>query len=188
MNKNINNHNGKEIHRDQEQKNVKKEGNTQPVDRVKKKNPERGKELQSGEPKKAPINIHKSPNTNKNAPKGQVINMGDKDRRIHPVDTPVRKNQSQVVNPAQTSTEGKSFNKQSPTYSTTIDNSQKHTTDTVPSKDSSNTGLYLYVIAAILFIAWIIGFFFYKLGANIHMLLALAIVVGVISFLQGRKK
>lgn len=190
MNKNINNHNGKEINRDQVQKNVKKEGDTRPVDRVKNKNPDRGNELQAGESKKASVNIHKNPNNpNRNIPKGQVINMGDKDKRIHPVDSPVQKKQGQAVNPAQTPTNGKSFTRQAPGYNTTTeDNRERYKSDAMTSNESSNTGKYLYVIAAILFIAWIIGFFFYKLGANIHMLLALAIIVGVISFLQGRKK
>lgn len=189
MNKNINNHNGKDIHKDQIQKRVNQEGDTQPVDRVKKKNPDRGKELQPGEPKKAPLKIHKSStNPTKNAPKGQVIKLGDKERRTQQVVSPVSKSQRQVVNPPQTSTNGKSFTKQSPEYTTRADYSQKYKSEEVNSIESSNTGVYLYVIAAILFISWVIGFFFYKLGANIHMVLALAIVVGVISFLQGRKK
>ena len=188
MNKNINNHNGKEIHRDEIPKNVNKEGDKQPVDRVKKKNPERGKELQQGEPKKAPINIQKKPINPKNAPKGQVINLGDKDKRIHPVDSPVRKNQSQTVNPSRMSSNGKSFAKQSSAYNNTAENRAETKPEAVSPKESSNTGKYLYIIAAILFIAWIIGFFFYKLGANIHMLLAISIVVGIISYLQGRKK
>lgn len=188
MNKNINNHNGKEIHRDQVPKNVRKEGEKQPVDRVKKKNPDRGNESQSGEPRKTPINVQKKPTIlNKNAPKGQVIKLGDKDKAIHPVDSPVRKNQPKVVDSAQASANGKSFTKQAPTYNR-ADNSQNFKADRVQTNDLSNTPKYLYVFAAILFIAWIIGFFFYQLGANMHMVLALAIVVGIISYLQGRKK
>ncbi|HET6557004.1 MAG TPA: lmo0937 family membrane protein [Prolixibacteraceae bacterium] len=187
MNKNINNHNGKEIHRDQVQKNVKKEGGTQSVDRDRKKNPGNRKETQPKEPRKAPISIHKNPTTvNQKAPNAQAVDWGNKDQTIHPVDSPVRKNQSQVVD--QTSNSGKSFAKQAPAANTLGDNSQRYKSVEESPKDSSNTGKYLYIIAAILFIAWIIGFFFYKLDANIHMLLALAIIVGVISFLQGRKR
>lgn len=189
MNKNINDHNGKEIQGNQVQKNVKKEGDIHPVDRVKKKNPVRGKEIQPSESKKTPVNIQKSSSMpNKNAPKKKVIKLGDRDKRIHPVDSPVKKSPGQNVNSSPPFANGKSFTKQAPPSNTVADNSQRYTADAERPKYSANTSNYLYIIAAVLLIAWIIGFFFYKLGANIHMLLALAIIVGIISFLQGRKK
>lgn len=47
-------------------------------------------------------------------------------------------------------------------------------------------GMILYIIAAILIIIWIIGFFFYSLGAMLHVLLVLALMSILISIVQER--
>lgn len=195
MNKNINNHNGKEVHKDQIQKNVKKESDAPSPDRTKKKYKGNEREIHPIEPRKDPANVSRTnnPNANKSsnnpnkiAPKGQSMKMGNKDKGIHPVESPVKKRPVEVVKPVQSSSNGKSFNAQAPTFNTMADGSQGHKPET-KNLNGSNTAKYLYIIAAVLLLAWIVGFFFYKLDANIHMLLALAIIVGIISFLQGRK-
>jgi hypothetical protein len=44
----------------------------------------------------------------------------------------------------------------------------------------------LYIIAVILVIGWIFGFFVYSLGALIHILLILAVISILISIIRGR--
>ncbi|MHA7111874.1 lmo0937 family membrane protein [Sunxiuqinia elliptica] len=44
----------------------------------------------------------------------------------------------------------------------------------------------LYLIAVILVIGWIFGFFVYSLGHLIHLLLGLAIISILISIIRGR--
>jgi hypothetical protein len=44
----------------------------------------------------------------------------------------------------------------------------------------------LYLIAVILVIGWIFGFFIYSLGALIHVLLVLALISILISIIRGR--
>lgn len=44
----------------------------------------------------------------------------------------------------------------------------------------------LYIIAVILVIGWIFGFFVYSLGALIHILLILAVISVLISIIRGR--
>lgn len=48
-------------------------------------------------------------------------------------------------------------------------------------------GNLLYIIAAILIIAWAIGFIGYSAGGLIHVLLVIALIAIVIKILQGRK-
>jgi len=44
---------------------------------------------------------------------------------------------------------------------------------------------FLYIIAAILIIGWLIGVFAYHLGGLIHVLLTLAIIVIIIRLIRG---
>ncbi|POY36579.1 hypothetical protein C3K47_09390 [Solitalea longa] len=44
----------------------------------------------------------------------------------------------------------------------------------------------LYLIAVILVIGWILGFFVYSAGNLIHILLVLAIVAVLLNFIRGR--
>jgi hypothetical protein len=48
-------------------------------------------------------------------------------------------------------------------------------------------GNTLYVIAVILIIGWLIGFFGFHAGNLIHTLLVLALIVVVVRVIQGRK-
>lgn len=50
----------------------------------------------------------------------------------------------------------------------------------------STMGTVLYLVAAIFLSAWVIGFFFYDMGAGIHTLLILALVAVLIRVVQGR--
>lgn len=45
----------------------------------------------------------------------------------------------------------------------------------------------LYVVAVLLIIGWAVGLFVYNVGAIIHILLVLAIISIIISFLGGSK-
>jgi len=46
----------------------------------------------------------------------------------------------------------------------------------------------LYTIAIILFVLWLLGLFVFKVtGAVIHILLVIAIVVGLIQLFRGRR-
>lgn len=47
-------------------------------------------------------------------------------------------------------------------------------------------GNLLYVIAVILVIAWLIGFFGYHAGGIIHVLLVIAIVAVLLNVIRGR--
>ncbi|MDR3714208.1 MAG: lmo0937 family membrane protein [Puia sp.] len=44
----------------------------------------------------------------------------------------------------------------------------------------------LYVIAVILIIGWLLGFFAFHVGSIIHILLVIAIIVIIVRILQGR--
>ncbi|WP_159520896.1 lmo0937 family membrane protein [Sunxiuqinia indica] len=44
----------------------------------------------------------------------------------------------------------------------------------------------LYLIAVILIIGWVFGFFIYSLGALIHVLLVLALISILVSIIRGR--
>jgi uncharacterized membrane protein len=45
----------------------------------------------------------------------------------------------------------------------------------------------LYLIAVILVIGWVIGFFAYSAGSVIHFLLVIAIIVVLLNVIQGRR-
>ena len=46
----------------------------------------------------------------------------------------------------------------------------------------------LWTIAAVLIILWLLGFSFYPIHGLIHVLLVIAIIVIIVSFLTGRRK
>lgn len=48
-------------------------------------------------------------------------------------------------------------------------------------------GNTLYIIAVILIIGWLLGFFVFNAGGLIHTLLVIALIVIIISVIQGRK-
>ena len=48
-------------------------------------------------------------------------------------------------------------------------------------------GNLLYIVAVILIIGWIIGFFVYSAGSIIHVLLVIAIIAIIFRVIQGRK-
>jgi hypothetical protein len=48
-------------------------------------------------------------------------------------------------------------------------------------------GNLLYIIAVILVIGWLIGFFGFHAGGLIHVLLVIAIVVVLLRVIQGRR-
>ena len=48
-------------------------------------------------------------------------------------------------------------------------------------------GNLLYIVAVILIIAWVIGFFAYSAGGIIHVLLVIAIIAIVIKLIQGKR-
>jgi hypothetical protein len=45
----------------------------------------------------------------------------------------------------------------------------------------------LYIIAVILIIGWILGFFVYSAGALIHILLVLAVIAILLNIIGGRR-
>jgi uncharacterized protein DUF5670 len=47
-------------------------------------------------------------------------------------------------------------------------------------------GSLLYILAVILIIGWIIGFFAFHAGGIIHALLVIAVIVIIVRVLQGR--
>ncbi len=48
-------------------------------------------------------------------------------------------------------------------------------------------GNLIYIIAVILIIGWAIGFFAFKVGAIIHVLLVIAVIAILLRVIQGRK-
>jgi Family of unknown function (DUF5670) len=48
-------------------------------------------------------------------------------------------------------------------------------------------GNLLYIIAVILVIGWLLGFFVFHAGGIIHMLLVIALIAVVLRIIQGRK-
>lgn len=48
-------------------------------------------------------------------------------------------------------------------------------------------GNLLYVIAVILVIGWLVGFFGFHAGNMIHLLLVIALIAVLLSIIQGRK-
>ena len=45
----------------------------------------------------------------------------------------------------------------------------------------------LYIVAVILIIGWLLGFFFLNAGSLIHALLVIAVIAIIIRVIQGRK-
>ena len=45
----------------------------------------------------------------------------------------------------------------------------------------------LYLVAVILIIGWVIGFFAYSVGSVIHILLVIAIIAILLNVIQGRQ-
>lgn len=45
----------------------------------------------------------------------------------------------------------------------------------------------LYLIAVLLIIGWLIGFFAYSAGSVIHILLVIAVIVILLNIIQGRR-
>ncbi|HEY9559949.1 MAG TPA: lmo0937 family membrane protein [Anseongella sp.] len=45
----------------------------------------------------------------------------------------------------------------------------------------------LYIIAVILIIGWLVGFFAYSVGGLIHILLVIAIIAILINIIRGRR-
>lgn len=48
-------------------------------------------------------------------------------------------------------------------------------------------GNILYILIAILVIAWLVGFVGYHQGGIIHLLLVVAIIIVIVRLLQGRR-
>lgn len=48
-------------------------------------------------------------------------------------------------------------------------------------------GNLLYIIAVILIIGWLVGFFAFNAGGIIHVLLVIAVIAIIIRVIQGRK-
>ncbi len=48
-------------------------------------------------------------------------------------------------------------------------------------------GTLLYIIAVLLVIAWLVGFFVFSLGGLIHILLVLAILAILLRLIRGRR-
>lgn len=48
-------------------------------------------------------------------------------------------------------------------------------------------GNLLYVVAVILIIGWLLGFFAFHVGSIIHLLLVIAVIVILVRIIQGRK-
>ena len=44
----------------------------------------------------------------------------------------------------------------------------------------------LYIVAVILIIGWVLGAFVYSVGSIIHILLVIAIIAVIFSFIRGR--
>jgi hypothetical protein len=49
-------------------------------------------------------------------------------------------------------------------------------------------GSILYILAVILIIGWLVGFFAFHAGGIIHILLVIAVIAIVIRLIQGRKR
>lgn len=48
-------------------------------------------------------------------------------------------------------------------------------------------GSILYIIAVLLIIGWILGFFVYSAGSIIHLLLVIAVIAILIQIISGRR-
>ncbi|HET6766900.1 MAG TPA: lmo0937 family membrane protein [Chitinophagaceae bacterium] len=47
-------------------------------------------------------------------------------------------------------------------------------------------GSLLYVVAVILIVGWILGFFFFDAGSIIHLLLVIAVIAIILRLIRGR--
>jgi len=48
-------------------------------------------------------------------------------------------------------------------------------------------GSLLYLVAVILIIGWLLGFFFFHAGGLIHVLLVIALIAIILRVIQGKK-
>lgn len=48
-----------------------------------------------------------------------------------------------------------------------------------------NMGTILYIIAVVLIIGWVLGFFVYSVGALIHILLVIAVIAVLLAIIRG---
>lgn len=48
-------------------------------------------------------------------------------------------------------------------------------------------GNLLYIIAVILIVGWLFGFFFFHAGGIIHILLVIAVIAVILRVIQGRR-
>ncbi len=48
-------------------------------------------------------------------------------------------------------------------------------------------GNLLYIVAVILIIGWLLGYFAFHVGGLIHVLLVIAVIVIILRVIQGRK-
>jgi Family of unknown function (DUF5670) len=48
-------------------------------------------------------------------------------------------------------------------------------------------GNLLYIVAVILIIGWLVGFFAFNVGGFIHVLLVIAVIVILLRVIQGKK-
>jgi hypothetical protein len=46
-------------------------------------------------------------------------------------------------------------------------------------------GSILYIIAVVLIIGWLLGFFVYSIGAIIHVLIVLAVIAVLLAIIRG---
>lgn len=53
-------------------------------------------------------------------------------------------------------------------------------------KKQRHMGSILYILAVILIIGWLLGFFAFHAGSIIHLLLVLAVIAIVVRLIQGR--
>lgn len=186
---NNNNHNGKEVPRDQTLKNGQKDNNRQPVNRIKKNNIASEKDLRQGEAKKIPLNTNRQPGTQKKSTsKGHVIKLEDKENRIHAADTNPRQNRRPYPKNAPSNVTS-TIN--TPTIEPPVINQANENVKSNSSGErfaiSDKTGQWLLIAAAIFLVAWAVVFFYYHIGGNSHMLLAFAVICAVIS-LAGKRK
>lgn len=186
---NNSNHNGKEVNRDQPLRNGQKGGGPRPVNKIKKNNIGGEKEAKPGEPKKISLNTNKNQSSQrKNSPKGQVIKLGDKSNKIHPVETPpVRESRPAYRAPSPATNVNPTFT-ESPVVKRDNSNSNARIPEKSSLRFSDTTSRWLLIAAALFLIAWAVVFFYYHIGGNSHMLLAFAVICAVISLAGKRKK
>jgi hypothetical protein len=185
---NNNNHNGKEVNRDQTLRNGQKGASARPVDKIKKNNITGEKEIRPAEPKKISLNNNRNQgNQRKSSPKGQVIKLSDKENKIQTVETPVKENRPAYTKPASAN------NLRTPLAETPVvnkdsNNEKSHSPDKGSYSISDKTGLWLLMAAVLFLIAWAVVYLHYHIGGNSHMLLAFAVICAVISLAGKRKK